>query len=138
MASLTTLLQDQLILRENSRSVPKLQRFNEVLDMSKTCAISSTSCPVSDMLCWSLEDHHGWALEKLEKQEAKPKVKIEKRARRDLYEGSKLLEQTRKQVQLHSSLIDDDMCLNQSCEEMFMKVRYILASPSVALNHGLP
>jgi hypothetical protein len=39
---------------------------------------------------------------KLEKQEAKLKAKIEKRARRDLYEGSKLLEQTKKQVRLQS------------------------------------
>lgn len=41
-------------------------------------------------------------VKKLEKQEAKLKAKIEKRARRDLYEGSKLLEQTKKQVRVHS------------------------------------
>ena len=42
MASLTTLLQDQLILREKNRSGPKLQRLDKVLDMSKTGAMSNT------------------------------------------------------------------------------------------------
>lgn len=37
-------------------------------------------------------------IKKLEKQEAKLKAKIEKRSKRDLYEGSKLLDQARKQV----------------------------------------
>ena len=37
-------------------------------------------------------------VKKLEKQEAKLRAKIEKRARRDLYEGSKLLDQYKKQV----------------------------------------
>jgi len=45
-------------------------------------------------------------VKKLEKQEAKPrtklKAKIERRARRDLYGGSKLLEQTKNQVRLQS------------------------------------
>lgn len=39
-------------------------------------------------------------VKKLEKQEAKLKAKIEKRAKRDLYEGSKLLEQKKKEVHL--------------------------------------
>jgi ATP-binding cassette subfamily F protein 3 len=42
MDSLTTLLQDQLIRRENARSGPKLQRLDKVLDMSKTGAMSNT------------------------------------------------------------------------------------------------
>ena len=42
MASLTTLLQDQLIRRENAGSGPKLQRLDKVLDMSKTGAMSNT------------------------------------------------------------------------------------------------
>lgn len=42
MASLTTLLQDQLIRREKTRSGPKLQRLDKVLDMSKTGAMSNT------------------------------------------------------------------------------------------------
>ena len=37
-------------------------------------------------------------IKKLEKQEAKLRAKIDKRAKRDLYEGSKLLDQARKQV----------------------------------------
>lgn len=37
-------------------------------------------------------------VKKLEKQEAKLRAKIEKRSRRDLYEGSKLLDQYKKQV----------------------------------------
>jgi ATP-binding cassette, subfamily F, member 3 len=46
-------------------------------------------------------------VKKLEKQEAKLKAKIEKRSKRSMYEGSKLLDQQKKQ---------------QSYEEMFMKV----------------
>ncbi len=42
MASLAALLQDQLISREKSRSDPKLQRLDKVLDMSKTGAMSNT------------------------------------------------------------------------------------------------
>ena len=75
MASLTTLLQDQLIRREKIRSGPKLQRLDKVLDMSKTGAMSNTiafaegvdlesinkgkcvsyiyySFPVTKRLCW--------------------------------------------------------------------------------------
>lgn len=54
---------------------------------------------------WCAERASRVDVKKLEKQEAKLKAKIEKRARRDLYEGSKLLEQTKKQVlPLFSSL----------------------------------
>ena len=42
MSTLTTLLQDQLILREKAQSGPKLQRLDKVLDMSKTGAMSNT------------------------------------------------------------------------------------------------
>ena len=121
MASLTTLLQDQLIRRENSRSGPKLQRLDKVLDMSKTGAMSNTIafsegvdlesinkgkcvCDICYVPALFLTCCAGRAsrvdVKKLEKQEAKLKAKIEKRARRDLYEGSKLLEQTKKQVRL--------------------------------------
>lgn len=37
-------------------------------------------------------------IKKLEKQEAKLRAKIEKRSKRDLYEGSRLLDQAKKQV----------------------------------------
>ena len=122
MASLTTLLQDQLIRREKIRSGPKLQRLDKVLDMSKTGAMSNTIAfaegvdleSINKGKCVShiylvalqLTGCAGRAsrvdVKKLEKQEAKLKAKIEKRARRDLYEGSKLLEQTKKQVRLYS------------------------------------
>ena len=75
MASLTALLQDQLIRREKIRSGPKLQRLDKVLVMSKTGAMSNTiafaegvdlesinkgkcvfyiysSYPVTKRLCW--------------------------------------------------------------------------------------
>jgi len=42
MATLSTLLQDQLTLRENAQSGPKLQRLDKVLDMSKASAMSNT------------------------------------------------------------------------------------------------
>ncbi|KAI9436514.1 P-loop containing nucleoside triphosphate hydrolase protein [Lactarius psammicola] len=109
MASLTTLLQDQLIRRENSRSGPKLQRLDKVLDMSKTGSMSNTIAFSEGVDLESINKGKASRVDvkKLEKQEAKLKAKIEKRARRDLYEGSKLLEQTKKQ---------------QSYEEMFMKI----------------
>jgi ATP-binding cassette subfamily F protein 3 len=42
MATLSALLQDQLTLRENAQSGPKLQRLDKVLDMSKASAMSNT------------------------------------------------------------------------------------------------
>jgi hypothetical protein len=42
MGTLSTLLQDQLALREKAQSGPKLQRLDKVLDMSKTGAMSNT------------------------------------------------------------------------------------------------
>ena len=119
MGALRTLLHDQLIRREQARSGPKLQRLDKVLDMSKAGAMSNTiafsegvdlesinkgkyvNC-LPSFLALCLTCCVGRAsrvdVKKLEKQEAKLKAKIEKRARRDLYEGSKLLEQTKKQV----------------------------------------
>jgi ATP-binding cassette, subfamily F, member 3 len=122
MGALRALLHDQLIRREKARSGPKLQRLDKVLDMSQAGAMSNTiafsegvdlesinkgKCvnylPSFLVLC--LTSCVGRAsrvdVKKLEKQEAKLKAKIEKRARRDLYEGSKLLEQTKKQVWLY-------------------------------------
>ncbi|OBZ80100.1 putative ABC transporter ATP-binding protein C29A3.09c [Grifola frondosa] len=72
-------------------------------------------------------------VKKLEKQEAKLKAKIEKRSKRNLYEGSKLLDQQRKQ---------------QSYEEMFLKINPLDAAaasknkskdihlPSIDVNFG--
>lgn len=117
MASLTTLLQDQLIRREKSRSGPKLQRLDKVLDMSKTGAMSNTIAFAEGVDLESINKGKASRVDvkKLEKQEAKLKAKIEKRARRDLYEGSKLLEQTKKQ---------------QSYEEMFMKINPLQSAAS--------
>ena len=124
MGTLSTLLQDQLALREKAQSGPKLQRLDKVLDMSKTGAMSNTialsegvdlesinkgKCVrgIRSSLVLDLMDCVSRAsrvdVKKLEKQEAKLKAKIEKRARRDLYEGSKLLEQAKKQVRLQLS-----------------------------------
>ncbi|KAH9037041.1 P-loop containing nucleoside triphosphate hydrolase protein [Lactarius hengduanensis] len=117
MASLTTLLQDQLVRRESSRSGPKLQRLDKVLDMSKTGAMSNTIAFSEGVDLESINKGKASRVDvkKLEKQEAKLKAKIEKRARRDLYEGSKLLEQTKKQ---------------QSYEEMFMKINPLQSAAS--------
>lgn len=41
-------------------------------------------------------------VKKLEKQEAKLKAKIEKRARKDLYEGSKLLKEHKNKVRAYT------------------------------------
>jgi ATP-binding cassette subfamily F protein 3 len=42
MTALSALLQDQLTRREKAQSVPKLQRLDKVLDMSKAGAMSNT------------------------------------------------------------------------------------------------
>jgi ATP-binding cassette subfamily F protein 3 len=41
MATLSTLFQDQLTLREKAQSGPKLQRLDKVLDMSKASSMSN-------------------------------------------------------------------------------------------------
>ncbi|KAI0297540.1 P-loop containing nucleoside triphosphate hydrolase protein [Multifurca ochricompacta] len=74
--------EDEDILQETSRSGPKLQRLDKVLDMSKTGSMSNTI---------ALSEG----------------VDLESIKRENLYEGSKLLEQTKKQ---------------QSYEEMFMTI----------------
>ncbi|KAI0288880.1 P-loop containing nucleoside triphosphate hydrolase protein [Russula brevipes] len=115
MGSLTALLQDQLARREKAKTGPKLQRLDKVLDMSKTGAMSNTIALSEGVDLESINKGKASRVDvkKLEKQEAKLKAKIEKRARRDLYEGSKLLEQTKKQ---------------QSYEEMFMKINPLQSS----------
>ena len=121
MATLSTLLQDQLIRREEVKAGPKLQRLDKVLDMSKASAMSNTiafsegvdlesinkgKCVNNNLptaaitLMYYIQRASRVDVKKLEKQEAKLKAKIEKRAKRDLYEGSKLLEQKKKEVRL--------------------------------------
>ncbi|THH17198.1 hypothetical protein EW146_g3568 [Bondarzewia mesenterica] len=135
MRKLGELLQDQLKARENNRPGPKLQRLDKVMDMSKTGAMSNTIAFTEGVDLESINKGKASRVDvkKLEKQEAKLKAKIEKRSRRDLYEGSKLLEQQKKQ---------------QSYEEMFMKINPLEANaaaknkskdihlPSIDVNFG--
>ena len=75
-------------------------------------------------------------IKKLEKQEAKLRAKIDKRAKRDLYEGSKLLDQARKQViRYFATRVDFPLTklLEQSYEEMFMKARAPQSGPHLRL-----
>ncbi|KAJ7171742.1 P-loop containing nucleoside triphosphate hydrolase protein [Mycena crocata] len=114
MLRLGDLLEDQLNERMKNRAGPKLHKLDKVMDMSK--AQMSNTIALSEGV--DLESiNKGKAskvdVKKLEKQEAKLKAKIEKRSRRDLYEGSKLLDAHRKQ---------------QTYEEMFMKINPLEAS----------
>ncbi|KAJ7037472.1 P-loop containing nucleoside triphosphate hydrolase protein [Mycena alexandri] len=114
MFRLADLLEDQLNERIKNRAGPKLHKLDKVMDMSK--AQMSNTIALSEGV--DLESiNKGKAskvdVKKLEKQEAKLKAKIEKRSRRDLYEGSKLLDAHRKQ---------------QTYEEMFMKINPLEAS----------
>ncbi|GLB36597.1 putative ABC transporter [Lyophyllum shimeji] len=108
MTRLADLLEDQLKARLKNRSGPKLTKLDKVMDMSKT-QMSSTIALSEGVDLESINKGKASRVDvkKLEKQEAKLKAKIEKRARRDLYEGSKLLDAHRKQ---------------QTYEEMFMKI----------------
>ncbi|PBK77556.1 hypothetical protein ARMSODRAFT_992515 [Armillaria solidipes] len=133
MDRLGDLLEDQLNARLKNKSGPKLQKLDKVMDMSK--AQMSNTIAFSEGV--DLESiNKGKAsrvdVKKLEKQEAKLKAKIEKRARRDLYEGSKLLDAHRKQ---------------QTYEEMYMKINPLEAVnsknksrdihlPSIDVNFG--
>jgi hypothetical protein len=162
MDSLTTLLQDQLIRREKIRSGPKLQRLDKVLDMSKTGAMSNTIAFAEGVdlesinkgkcvshICYSAamyligraEEHHGWMLRswKSRKQSSRRRSRS---VRGGIYTKVRSCSNRRRNrfdyTLFHLSLIDDDICFKQSYEEMFMKVRYILASPPVPLNHGIP
>ncbi|KAJ3724088.1 P-loop containing nucleoside triphosphate hydrolase protein [Lentinula raphanica] len=133
MIRLGDLLDDMLTARQKSKTGPKLQKLEKVMDMSKT-QISSTIGLGEGVDLESINKGKASKVDvkKLEKQEAKLKAKIEKRARRDLYEGSKLLDAHRKQ---------------QTYEEMFMKINPLEAVnsrnkskdihlPSIDVNFG--
>ncbi|KAF7784512.1 hypothetical protein Agabi119p4_677 [Agaricus bisporus var. burnettii] len=134
MLKLGDLLEEQLNARIKNKARPKLQKLDKVMDMSKT-QMSNTIALSEGVDLESINKGKASRVDvkKLEKQEAKLRAKIEKRARRDLYEGSKLLDQHRKQ---------------QSYEEMFMKVNPLEASansknkskdihlPSIDVNFG--
>ncbi|KAJ6573937.1 P-loop containing nucleoside triphosphate hydrolase protein [Mycena vulgaris] len=98
MLRLGDLLEDQLNERLKNRAGPKLHKLDKIMDMSK--AQMSNTIALSE----------GVDLESINKGKC---AKIEKRSRRDLYEGSKLLDAHRKQ---------------QTYEEMFMKINPLEAS----------
>ncbi|KAF8633993.1 hypothetical protein AX15_001168 [Amanita polypyramis BW_CC] len=114
MGTLTDKLKEQLNARLTNKSEPKLLKLDKVMDMSKT-QMSNTIALSEGVDLESINKGKASRVDvkKLEKQEAKLKAKIEKRARRDLYEGSKLLDAYKKQ---------------QSYEEMFMKINPLEAS----------
>ncbi|KAF8349868.1 P-loop containing nucleoside triphosphate hydrolase protein [Amanita rubescens] len=134
MLSLNDRLKDQLSARVKHKMGPKLLKLDKVVDMSKT-QMSNTIALSEGVDLESINKGKASRVDvkKLEKQEAKLKAKIEKRARRDLYEGSKLLDAYKKQ---------------QSYEEMFMKINPLEASaasknkskdihlPSIDVNFG--
>ncbi|KIJ21334.1 hypothetical protein PAXINDRAFT_5505 [Paxillus involutus ATCC 200175] len=115
MARLRDLLSEQLAARARNSARPKLMKLDKVMDLSKAGAMSSTIGLGEGVDLESINKGKASRVDvkKLEKQEAKLKAKIEKRSRRDLYEGSKLLDQHRKQ---------------QNYEEMFMKINPIEAA----------
>ncbi|KAG6373089.1 P-loop containing nucleoside triphosphate hydrolase protein [Boletus reticuloceps] len=100
MARLRDLLSEQLEARARNSARPKLMKLDKVVDLSKVGAISNTIGLGEGVDLESINKGKASRVDvkKLEKQEAKLKAKIEKRARRDLYEGSKLLDQHRKQI----------------------------------------
>ncbi|KAG6814412.1 hypothetical protein H0H92_007415 [Tricholoma furcatifolium] len=122
MSTLGDLLADQLNARLKKRSGPKLMKLEKVMDMSKA-QISSTIALSEGVDLESINKGKASRVDvkKLEKQEAKLRAKIEKRSKRDLYEGSKLLDAHRKQVAFSLLWI-------QSYEEMFMKINPLESS----------
>ncbi|KZT42849.1 hypothetical protein SISSUDRAFT_1041115 [Sistotremastrum suecicum HHB10207 ss-3] len=107
-------LQDILAKRLKAKDT-QLLKLDRVMDMSKTKAMSNTIGLGEGIDLESINKSKASQVDvkKLEKQEAKLKAKIEKRSKRDLYEGSKLLDAHRKQ---------------QTYEEMFLKVNSMEAA----------
>ncbi|KAF9535793.1 P-loop containing nucleoside triphosphate hydrolase protein [Crepidotus variabilis] len=114
MNKLADILEDQLSARLKNKSIPKLQKLDKVMDMSRS-HLSNTIALSEGVDLESINKGKASRVDvkKLEKQEAKLRAKIEKRSRRDLYEGSKLLDQHKKQ---------------QTYEEMFMKINPLEAN----------
>ncbi|KAF9808804.1 hypothetical protein IEO21_07732 [Rhodonia placenta] len=112
MKALSRMLEEPLSKRDEKNRAGRtngLVRLDKVMHMSKTGVMSSTIAFAEGVDLESINKGKASRVDvkKLEKQEAKLKAKIEKRSKRTLYEGSKLLDQHRKQ---------------QSYEEMFMKI----------------
>ncbi|CAK5264977.1 unnamed protein product [Mycena citricolor] len=108
MLRLASMLEGTLRERMERQAGPKLHKLEHVLDMSKG-TMSNTLAFTEGVDLESINKGKASKVDvkKLEKQEAKLRAKIEKRSRRDLYEGSKLLDSHRKQ---------------QTYEELFMKI----------------
>ncbi|KAI0638829.1 P-loop containing nucleoside triphosphate hydrolase protein [Trametes polyzona] len=109
---LAELLKEPLARREEkhrSGNGSGLVRLDKVMDLSKTNVMSNTIAFTEGVDLESINKGKASRVDvkKLEKQEAKLRAKIEKRSKRNLYEGSKLLDQHKKQ---------------QTYEEMFMKI----------------
>ncbi|KAI0668681.1 P-loop containing nucleoside triphosphate hydrolase protein [Trametes maxima] len=106
-------LKEPLTRREEKNRAGRgtgLVRLDKVMDLSKANVISSTIAFTEGVDLESINKGKASRVDvkKLEKQEAKLRAKIEKRSKRTvLYEGSKLLDQHKKQ---------------QTYEEMFMKI----------------
>ncbi|KAF8523125.1 P-loop containing nucleoside triphosphate hydrolase protein [Hysterangium stoloniferum] len=116
LTRLSDMLEEQIKARSRSKG-PVIRKLGNVMDMSKAGAMSNTIAFSEGVDLESINKSKASRVDvkKLEKQEAKLRAKIEKRAKRDLYEGSKLLESQRKQ---------------QSYEEVFMKVNSLEAAAS--------
>ncbi|PIL30712.1 ATP-binding cassette transporter [Ganoderma sinense ZZ0214-1] len=109
---LADLLKEPLTRREERNRAGKgtgLVRLDKVMDLSKANNMSNTIAFGEGVDLESINKGKASRVDvkKLEKQEAKLRAKIEKRSKRNLYEGSRLLDQHRKQ---------------QTYEEMFMKI----------------
>ncbi|KAF9652047.1 P-loop containing nucleoside triphosphate hydrolase protein [Thelephora ganbajun] len=116
MTKLTDMLEDLLTARASQTSRgTELTKLDRAMEIGKTAAMSGTIAMSQGVDLESINKGKASRVDikKLEKQEAKLRAKIEKRSRRDLYEGSKLLDQARKQ---------------QSYEEMFMKINPLEAA----------
>ncbi|EPS98082.1 hypothetical protein FOMPIDRAFT_1037646 [Fomitopsis schrenkii] len=112
MSALGRMLAEPLSKREEKKQAgqgTRLIRLDKVMDMSKAGVMSNTIAFTEGVDLESINKGKASRVDvkKLEKQEAKLKAKIEKRSKRTLYEGSRLLDQHKKQ---------------QSYEEMFMKI----------------
>jgi ATP-binding cassette subfamily F protein 3 len=110
LAKIEVLLKDVLSARAAASSKPKLTKLDKVVEMGKAGGLSGTLAFNESVDLESVNKGKASRVDvkKLEKQEAKLRAKIDKRSKRSMYEGSKLLDQAKKQ---------------QSYEEMFMKVR---------------
>lgn len=105
---------NRLVAYLESQSSKRVKRPTAAKQLDKTIHMRSQQMSATIAMSGKVDLEHntkGQAsrvdLAKLAKAEAKLKAKIEKRSRRDLYQGSKLIEMSQKQ---------------QSYEEMFMKV----------------